>query len=386
MKRPSSIILAICLLSPVALAQPASQPAKPSDDAARAGADNQPQTSEAVKAQPPAPTTTDAEIKAALGMLVGSFAAKEADGQPALRLNASYINVEGLDNAVYFELARADSPAHPFRQGVFHILRRKGDMALRVCEFGRVGPSFGGMLTGLWAAPEALPALKADQLVAVADIPLAKDGAGYRATTATAVPTMIGGAIEFTSTINLAAGGVRFADRGFDASGKQVWGPGDGKATVFERCPVDVKVENRGSGLIVIDLIPAKAGEAPSADGSDLALHYTGWTIDGFQFDTSRLPNREPLRMMLPGALIPGFNSGIPGIAKGVVRKLIIPGALGYGERGNPRAKIAPNTTLVFEVECVYHRTAQERPRPKDEDGVSGQDPIPTPPPPPKQK
>lgn len=50
--------------------------------------------------------------------------------------------------------------------------------------------------------------------------------------------------------------------------------------------------------------------------------------------------------------MIKGWDEGLVGICPGEKRKLTIPHQLGYGESGAGE-KIPPNSTLVFEVECV---------------------------------
>lgn len=333
------------------------------DQPISAATDKQPETPK-VRLVKPEAASTDAELRSALAMLTGSFKAAPAGDQPALRLNTSLITVEGWDNALYFELTRDDAPAVPFRSGVMHLYRRQGGLVLRQCAFegARTSATFGHMLAGLWAAPETLPVLKPEQLIAIVDLPVRKTESGFAAGTAAAAPTMISGATEFTSALTMTAGGLSIADRGFDATGKQVWGPAPDAATAFSRVEPAAKVEIRDNGLVLIDLVPARDPGRLAGDGSEAVLHYTGWTLEGFEFDSSRRPGREPLKLTLPGQLIAGWNLGIPGVGKGTVRKLVIPGVLGYGERGNPRARIGPNATLVFEVECVWLQLAGEAP------------------------
>ncbi len=84
--------------------------------------------------------------------------------------------------------------------------------------------------------------------------------------------------------------------------------------------------------------------------GATITIHYTGWTVDGNVFDSSKktgMPATFPL-----GRLIPGWQKGIPGMKPGGIRKLVIPGALGYGPDGSGD-NIPPNATLVFEIELV---------------------------------
>lgn len=96
-----------------------------------------------------------------------------------------------------------------------------------------------------------------------------------------------------------------------------------------------------------------QAGEgAEAAAGSEVLVHYTGWLMDGTQFDSSR-DRAEPFSLLLgAGRVIPGWEKGIEGMRVGEIRELTIPPELGYGARG-AGGVIPPNATLRFEVELL---------------------------------
>ncbi len=67
-------------------------------------------------------------------------------------------------------------------------------------------------------------------------------------------------------------------------------------------------------------------------DGKTVAIHYTGTLDDGTQFDSSA--GRAPLEFeMGAGMVIPGFESGVRGMAVGEKKSIHIPAVEAYGER-----------------------------------------------------
>ena len=72
----------------------------------------------------------------------------------------------------------------------------------------------------------------------------------------------------------------------------------------------------------------------------------------GAEFDSS-YKRGTPLTFSLgAGQVIAGWDQGLLGICENEKRKLVIPPDLAYGAAGSPPT-IPPNSTLVFEVECI---------------------------------
>lgn len=118
---------------------------------------------------------------------------------------------------------------------------------------------------------------------------------------------------------------------------------------------LSIPVSTRGdtlvtaTGLRYIQLAQG-SGSAVAATCRQVTVHYTGYLLDGTQFDTSR--ERGPFSFTLgTGRAIAGFDQGITGMKVGDKRRLIIPPQLGYGAQG--QGSIPPNATLVFDVELV---------------------------------
>jgi FKBP-type peptidyl-prolyl cis-trans isomerase FkpA len=91
---------------------------------------------------------------------------------------------------------------------------------------------------------------------------------------------------------------------------------------------------------------------APAVSGSQVTVAYTGWLYDatrpdskGTQFDS----NTSFSFRLGTGAVIRGWDQGVPGIRVGGQRRLVIPPDLAYGSAGRPPA-IPGNSTLVFDI------------------------------------
>jgi FKBP-type peptidyl-prolyl cis-trans isomerase FkpA len=90
-----------------------------------------------------------------------------------------------------------------------------------------------------------------------------------------------------------------------------------------------------------------------AAPGNLVTVSYTGWLHDsnrpdakGTQFDSS-----ASFQFRLgTGAVIRGWDQGVPGMRVGGQRRLVIPPDLAYGNQSPPGSIIPPNATLVFDI------------------------------------
>jgi peptidylprolyl isomerase len=89
-----------------------------------------------------------------------------------------------------------------------------------------------------------------------------------------------------------------------------------------------------------------------AAVNKKLSVNYTGWLMNGTEFDSSRRPGRTPFEFTLgKGEVIKGWDEGLATMKVGGRRQLIIPANLAYGSAGS--GSIPPNSDLVFDVELL---------------------------------
>jgi hypothetical protein len=305
------------------------------------------------------PTWSDQEIAETAGAFIGAWKTTQAvasTGEDSasvdMLMTISPAPVEGVADALYVEQYRSDSPARPFRQSVMQFYRFKDGIRLRTYEI-LGSEDLKGVLTGMGMLPEAFPELSRDDLIATLDLDIKASSTGFAGKTPYPYPTGVGGAVEMTSEISVSGDSMRTADRGIAADGAVVWGSGDDAAYTWSRTKPWAKLEKRDGGLAILDLYHAE-DDKPEAGGR-VYVHYTGWTADGNKFDSSR-DKGQPWPLTWPVSemrVIDGWKQGFDGIMKGTVRKLVIPAALAYGERGVPRAGIGPNANLYFDAEVI---------------------------------
>jgi peptidylprolyl isomerase len=114
--------------------------------------------------------------------------------------------------------------------------------------------------------------------------------------------------------------------------------------------PALVKTE---SGLQYSDM---KVGKGPCpTTGKVCSMLYRGWLYKdgkrGKLFDQSQ-DRKHPFAFPVgKGVVIKGWDEGVISMKKGGKRMLIIPPALGYGDRD--MGEIPPGSTLLFEVELL---------------------------------
>ncbi len=96
------------------------------------------------------------------------------------------------------------------------------------------------------------------------------------------------------------------------------------------------------SGLLYRDL---EAGEGEVADaGSTAQVGYSGYFTSGEMFDSGSFSFTVGA-----GQVVAGFDEGVSGMKVGGRRQLVIPPALGYGDRDT--GPIPGGSTLVFVID-----------------------------------
>ncbi len=93
------------------------------------------------------------------------------------------------------------------------------------------------------------------------------------------------------------------------------------------------------------------------APAKQFMVNYKGTLIDGTEFDAS--PEGSPVPMTLQ--VVEGFKEALTTMPIGAKWKLFLPSTLAYGEERRS-ADIAPNTTLIFELELLEIKDAPPAP------------------------
>jgi peptidylprolyl isomerase len=100
--------------------------------------------------------------------------------------------------------------------------------------------------------------------------------------------------------------------------------------------------------LQIKDIVKGKGPKAKKGD--KVTVEYVGvaWST-GVEFDTSW--GKQPFTFQLgKGAVIKGWDEGVPGMQKGGRRELTIPADQAYGAQGSPPS-IGPNEALRFVID-----------------------------------
>jgi FKBP-type peptidyl-prolyl cis-trans isomerase len=104
-------------------------------------------------------------------------------------------------------------------------------------------------------------------------------------------------------------------------------------------------------------VLQAGSGTEKPGPADTVTVHYTGWTTDGKQFDSS-VDRGRTISFPLNG-VIAGWTEGLQLMVTGEKRRFWIPANLAYGEK--PRGG-APGGMLVFDVELFEIQKAPEPP------------------------
>lgn len=134
----------------------------------------------------------------------------------------------------YAEQALQSAPEQPYRQIVYH-LAQTSDGTFELRSFALPDPI---ALTNAWREPARLSKLAPSDLLAregcTVSLQALPDGSFKGATSGQGCASDLNGAAYATAEMTIAKDGITSWDRGYNAAGRQVWGPLNG-GYVFKR-------------------------------------------------------------------------------------------------------------------------------------------------------
>jgi len=92
---------------------------------------------------------------------------------------------------------------------------------------------------------------------------------------------------------------------------------------------------------------------ANAADGSEVRIHYRGTLENGEEFDNSRTRGETLDFKIGEGALLPGFEQAVIGMAAGESKTISLPPELAYGAHQEEAIQITPKTIFPEGFEFI---------------------------------
>lgn len=113
--------------------------------------------------------------------------------------------------------------------------------------------------------------------------------------------------------------------------------------------PIDITPNQDGGILKTLIREGDINGEHPLS-GDTVFVHYVGTLLDGTKFDSSRDRGEKFSFECGKGAVIKGWDLGVPTMKRGELATFTIRSEYAYGKNGSPPT-IPPDATLIFEIE-----------------------------------
>lgn len=115
-------------------------------------------------------------------------------------------------------------------------------------------------------------------------------------------------------------------------------------------------------------ILTAGTGAKPTASDT-VVCNYRGTLVNGTEFDSS-YKRGQPATFPVTG-VIKGWTEALQLMPVGSKWQLFIPSSLAYGDAGQPRGGIGPNTALLFDVELI----SIEKPKADDKQELKNDEP-----------